>query len=282
MCPLCGPAPGVRVRFDFRPFRVVACNNCSLNFLSPRLTEASMLNLYQDQNYFKSAVPGQGYGEYLDVRQNWHKSFARRLRQIQQYRPVGRVLDVGCGPGFFLGAAANMGYDVWGLDPSAYIVGVAQEKFGARVRQGTIHTVGFELHSFDVIVAFDTFEHIYDPTRFLDAARELLKPRGVLAITTPDPTSVLARVFGRRWVSFKIPEHIFYWSRSTLARAMEDRFAILEMTGAGQYATLSFLARRLFGLGTTVSGPIKLVLDALNRFSVYTNNGSLTVIAMKI
>jgi SAM-dependent methyltransferase len=282
VCPLCGSEPGVRVRFDFNPFRVVACNHCSLNFLSPRLTEPSMLKLYQEQNYFKSAVPGQGYDEYLDAHQNWHKSFARRLRQIQKYRPVGRVLDVGCGPGFVMEAAANQGYDVWGLDPSAYIVGVARERFGARVRQGTIDTADFEPQSFDVIVAFDTFEHIYDPIKFLGAARELLKPRGVLAITTPDPTSLLARVFGRRWVSFKIPEHIFYWSRPTMRRAMEDRFAILEMTSAGQYATLSFLARRLFGLGHSVSGPIKLALDALNRFSVYTNNGSLTVIAMKI
>jgi SAM-dependent methyltransferase len=261
---------------------VAACQKCSLNFLSPRLTETSLMKLYQGQNYFKSAVPGQGYDEYLDARELWHQSFARRLRQIKKYRPVGRLLDVGCGPGFLLEAAAQTGYDVWGVDPSAYIVSVAQEKFGARVRHGTIETVDLEPASFDVVVAFDTFEHVYDPLKFLDRARALLKPRGVLAITTPDPTSVLARVFGRRWVSFKIPEHVFYWSRRTMARAMDDRFSILEMTGAGQYATLSFLARRLFGLGLTVSGPVKLMLDALTRFSVYTHNGSLTALAMKI
>jgi SAM-dependent methyltransferase len=282
VCPLCGPGPGARLRFHFAPFRVAACNHCGLNFLSPRLNERAMLRLYQDQNYFRSAVPGQGYDEYLDVRENWLKSFARRLRQIQKYRPVGRVLDVGCGPGFFMEAAAHMGYDVWGVDPSDYIVRVARERFGARVQHGTIHTADFEPQSFDVVVAFDTFEHVYDPLKFLDQARTLLKPRGVLAITTPDPTSVLARVFRRRWVSFKIPEHIFYWSREPMKRALADRFSILEMTSAGQYATLSFLARRLFGLGASVSGPVKLLLDALTRFSVYTNNGSLTVIAMKL
>ncbi len=282
MCPLCGPEPGTRVRFNFDPFQVVACNCCSLNFLSPRLTQARMLKLYQEQNYFKLVVPGQGYDEYLDARENWLKSYALRLHQIQKYRPVGRMLQVGCGPGFCMEAAALAGYDVWGLDPSPFVVSVAQEKFGARVRPGTIHTVDFEESSFDVIVAFDSFEHDYDPLSFLDAARDLLKPRGVLAITTPDPTSVLARMFGRRWVSFKIPEHVFYWSRRPLERALEDRFLILEMTGAGQYATLSFLARRLFGLGPTVSGPIKLMLDALTRFSIYTHNGSLTVMAMKI
>lgn len=282
VCPLCGPEPGVRERFDFNPFKVVTCNRCTLNFLSPRLTEASMLRLYRDQNYFKSAVPKQGYGEALDVRELWHKSFARRLRQIQKYRPVGRVLDAGCGPGFFMEAAAHMGYDVWGIEPSEYMLGVAREKFGARVRHGALETAEFEPHSFDVIVAFDAFEHAYDPLGFLDAARDLLKTRGVLAITTPDPTSLLARVFGRRWVSFKTPEHVFYWSPRTIARVLEDRFLILEISSAGQYATLSFLARRLFGLKRNVSGPVRLALDALTRFSVYTPNGSLTVMAMKV
>jgi SAM-dependent methyltransferase len=282
VCPLCGPEPGTHVRFDFSPFRVVACNRCTLNFLSPRLTLTRMLKLYQEENYFKSAVPGQGYAEYLDARQNWLKSYARRLRQIQKYRPMGRMLQVGCGPGFGMEAAALAGYDVWGIDPSPFVVSVARGKFGARVQPGTIHTVDFEKSSFDVIVAFDAFEHDYDPLTFLDTACALLKPRGVLGITTPDPTSVLARVLRRRWVSFKIPEHIFYWSRRPMERALEGRFLTLEMTGAGQYATLSFLARRLFQLGPTVSGPVKLMLDALTRVSLYTRNGSLTVIAMKI
>ncbi len=274
--------PGARVRYEFAPFRVVACNRCSLNFLSPRLAEPVMLRRYQDQDYFRSAVPGQGYDEYLEVRQNWNKTFARRLRQIRKYRPGGRVLDVGCGPGFFMEVAAEVGYDAWGIDASAYIAGVAREKFGDHVLQGTLETADLGPQSFDAIVAFDTFEHVYDPIGFLDAARARLEPGGVLAITTPDPTSVLARVSGRRWVSFKIPEHVFYWSRRTLARAMENRFRILETTRAGQYATLSFLARRLFALGPTAAGPVKGVLDALNRFSVYTDNGSLTVIGMKI
>jgi hypothetical protein len=94
-----------------------------------------------------------------------------------------------------------------------------------------------------------TFEHFYDPLGFLDTTRELLKPRGVLA-TTPDPTSMLARVFRRRWVSSKIPS-TSSTGRAAYGRALEDRFLILEMTSAGQYATLSFLARRLFGLGPT-------------------------------
>ncbi len=281
MCPLCSPSSPVHLRYEFDPFRVVECRQCRLMFLSPRLTQASILKLYQDEAYFKSSVAGQGYDEYLGVRENWLKTFALRLRDIRKYQPRGRVLDVGCGPGFFMEAAVDLGYDVWGVDASAYVVGVARKKFGSRVRVGTLESAGLEPESFDLLTAFDTFEHIYDPLRFLEAARGLLKPRGILTITTPDSTSWLARTSGKRWVSFKIPEHVYYWAPATIARAFQARFKILEVKRAGQYATLGFLFRRLFGLGPKAVGPVQPLLQFLSRISVYADNGSLTVVAAK-
>lgn len=281
VCPLCGPKPGVDVRFYFSPFRVVVCRKCTLMFLSPRLTEPSILKLYQGEEYFQSTVSGQGYDEYLDVVGNWHKTFSYRLGAIQKYKPEGRVLDVGCGPGFFMEVAAKLGYDVWGLDPSSYIVRVAREKFDSHVCKGTLENADFEEKNFDVITAFDTFEHIYGPLEFLDVARELLAPKGILVITTPNCRSLLARVSGRRWVSFKIPEHVLYWSPQNIREVMKGRFEILEISNAGQYTTLSFLARRLFGLGAGLRGLSKALLDALSRISIYADNGSMTVIAAR-
>lgn len=281
-CPLCESESEVDIRFEFKPFNVVKCRNCELMFLSPRLTEPSIFRLYQDMSYYQSSISGQGYDEYMDVRENWIKTFDRRLRIIQEFKPEGRILDVGCGPGFFMEVAERKGYDVWGLDPSNYIVTVAQEKFGTRVHEGTLETAVFDNQSFDIIVSFDTFEHIYDPLSFLNAARELLAPKGILVITTPNAKSLLARVSGRKWVSFKIPEHVFYWSHSTISNAMNGRFKVLRIKNAGQYATVSFLVRRLFGLKSEATGFLKTILGLLSRLSVYSDNGSITVIAEKI
>ncbi|RME86848.1 MAG: hypothetical protein D6770_10905, partial [Anaerolineae bacterium] len=81
-CPLCGPEAGQEVRYEFPPFAVVTCRACGLMFLSPRLTEEDILQLYQDQEYYDSSVAGRGYDEYLNVRRNWVKTFRRRLRRI--------------------------------------------------------------------------------------------------------------------------------------------------------------------------------------------------------
>jgi len=281
-CPLCGPGPGAETRQVMPPFRIVRCRQCTLTFVSPRLTEPAIMRLYQGAAYFGSTVAGQGYDEYMDLRPNWHRTFRRRLRQISPYQPRGRVLDVGCGPGFFLEVAAEAGYEVWGVDPSEFAIKLARERFGDRVQQGTLTDLASTAARFDVIVAFDTFEHIYRPLEFLDNIWSLLNPGGILAITTPDPTSTLARLSGRRWVSFKLPEHVFYWSEAPLRRALRGRFEMLSLTRAGQYATVGFLMRRLLGLGRSDSGPLGFVLQGLNRLNVYADNGSLTLVARRL
>ena len=280
-CPLCGPGVPQRRRHSFPPFAAVDCRGCGLLFLSPRLTERGVLELYQAADYYESGVAGRGYDEYLAVRENWLRTFAARLRAIARHKPSGRALDVGCGPGFFLDAAAAAGYEAWGLDPSAFAVDLARRTHGGRVREGVLESAPFPAGHFDLLTAFDAFEHVYDPLRFVAAAHALLAPGGVLAITTPDPTSLLARLSGRRWVSFKIPEHVYYWSPATIRRALEPRFEALELTSAGQYATAGFLLRRLLRLGAETPAPLRPLVDALNRVSLYANNGSLTVIARR-
>ena len=280
-CPICERDPEQTLRYDFAPYRAVSCSRCGLVFLSPRLTESAILKLYSDQEYYVSEVSGQGYDEYLEVQHNWVRTFSRRLNQIAKYQKPGKVLDIGCGPGFFLEAAQAKGYDAFGLDPSDYIVKVAGEKFGDHIQKDVIETADYPADHFDLVVAFDTFEHVYHPLEWLAATRRVLKTGGLLTITTPDPTSLLAKASGKNWVSFKLPEHVFYWSPATIRRVLTDGWEILEIKPAGQYASLSFLFRRLLRLSSNPRGILKWKLDLLKKFSIYSDNGSMTVIARK-
>jgi SAM-dependent methyltransferase len=288
-CPICGPDPAQDLCYDFAPYRVVSCSRCGLVFLSPRLTESAILKLYSDEEYYVSEVAGQGYDEYLEVQHNWVRTFTRRLQQIGKYqKPTSpersrrsKALDIGCGPGFFLEAAQARGYDAFGLDPSEYIVKAAGGKFGERIKLGVIESADYPADEFDLVVAFDTFEHVYHPLEWLSAVRRVLKPGGLLAITTPDPTSPLAKISGKKWVSFKLPEHVFYWSPATIRRVLAEGWEVLEIRPAGQYASLGFLLRRLFRLPSSPRGPVKSMLDLLGKVNIYSDNGSMTVIARK-
>lgn len=281
-CPLCSPETHTKLRVQFGVFRVMTCTGCGLDFLSPRLTERAILNLYSNESYYKSEVIGLGYDEYIEARPNWLKTFKRRLNEIMRYQAPGKLLDVGCGPGFFLEVAQSRGYEVYGIDPSEYIVQQARLRFGNRIRKGTLETIDYPTEEFDLVTAFDTFEHIYQPVEWLRIVHRILRPNGLLAITTPDSTSLLARLSGRRWVSYKIPEHVFYWSPAPMRRALGNDWQILTISHAGQYATLGFLFRRLFHLRPQSEGVLGWLIQRLNKFSVYADNGSMTVIARKI
>ena len=280
-CPICGPFASAVTRYEFTPYNVVECSSCGLNYLSPRMTQEAILELYKNEAYYNSNISGQGYDEYMEISENWVKTFTLRLKQIAPYKSAGKALDIGCGPGYFLTAAQKLGFDVHGLDPSDYIVEKAQKTWGDRVKLGLIESANYAPESFDLIVAFDTFEHIYDPKKFLHAIHGFLKPGGVLAITTPDPTSTLSKVSGRNWVSYKLPEHVFYWSPETIRRILADEFEVLKVRTAGQYATLGFLFRRVFRLGNEPGAFLSSVINFLNKFSIYSDNGSLTAIARK-
>lgn len=280
-CPICGTTAQAEIRYNFNPHNVVVCSSCGLNYLSPRLTQEAILKLYKDEAYYNSNISGQGYDEYLELSDNWIKTFTLRLKQVAPYKSSGKALDIGCGPGYFLTAAKNLGFDVYGLDPSDYIVSMAQKSWRDRVKLGLIETAKYPAETFDLVVAFDTFEHIYEPKGFLAAIHKVLKPNGVLAITTPDPTSMLAKISGKNWVSFKLPEHVFYWSPETIRKILEEKFEVLEIRPAGQYATLGFLFRRLFRIHNEPGKVVSAIIHFLNRFSVYSDNGSLTAIARK-
>ena len=280
-CPICGPSTQAVLRYAFDPYNVVACSNCGLNYLSPRLTQEAILKLYKDEAYYNSNISGQGYDEYMEISDNWVKTFTRRLKQVAPYKSSGKALDIGCGPGYFLTAAQKLGFDVYGLDPSDYIVAQAQKTWGDKVQLGLIESADYAPESFDLVVAFDTFEHIYDPKKFLSAIHKVLKPGGVLAITTPNPTSLLSKISGKNWVSYKLPEHVFYWSPETIRKILATDFDVLEVRTAGQYATLGFLFRRVFRLGNNPGAFLNGVIKFLNNFSIYADNGSLTAIARK-
>lgn len=103
-----------------------------------------------------------------------------------------RVLDAACGEGYGSRLLANWGAsEVVGVDISAEAIASAQQHFSSenvRFIQNDAETLPrhFEPNSFDLIVSFETIEHVQDPALFLRNIRDLLKPGGVVAISCPN------------------------------------------------------------------------------------------------
>jgi SAM-dependent methyltransferase len=98
-----------------------------------------------------------------------------------------RVLDIACGEGY--GAAALQKADavhVIGVDISESVCLHARNKYGLDARPGTAEQIPLPNDSVDVVVSFETIEHVPNPNRFLDECVRVLTAGGMLIISTPN------------------------------------------------------------------------------------------------
>lgn len=118
--------------------------------------------------------------------EHWHRyAFAGALAGDR------RVLDAACGEGYGSALLAQTAASVLGLDLSPLAVAHAQARYGARpnleFRQGDCTQLdALPDAAFDLIVSFETLEHVQEQERMLDGFARLLAPGGVLLVSTPD------------------------------------------------------------------------------------------------
>ncbi len=190
-----------------------------------------MLKLYADDAYFANDSGG-GYSDYAFQADCLRQTFRRLLCQLARRGLTGgRLLEVGCGYGYLLAEAKPYFSFRAGTDFSARAVEQARKQCDC-VMLGGIEAVE-KLPCFNVIIAVGVIEHIYDPPGFLDKLRTRLVPGGWLILATPDMGSYWRHLMGRRWASFKLPEHVTYFDRHSLTH-------LFERTGFGQVQRLGF------------------------------------------
>jgi SAM-dependent methyltransferase len=129
----------------------------------------------------------------------WHQArLAVVRRQLVRLRPVGAVLDVGCGPGQYVRALRDSGYDAFGCDPGDPPVDadLAGQVFGRTAADGL---PGGIRSAIDVVLLLDVLEHLQDPASILTSLARSL-PHARFAIVTvparPELWSALDRQAG--------------------------------------------------------------------------------------
>lgn len=178
------------------------------------------------------------------------RRMARRLLDLLGgYVPGGRMLQVGCGYGLLLDEARRRGYVVQGVDLSAEATRHARETLELPVREmaleDTVVDAAAQGEQYDAIVAVDILEHLEEPAVALSHLSALLAPGGALLITTPDPSSLAARITGKRWWGYE-PAHACLIPRGTLRKLIDAQGLVLaEDCKATQSFSLGYWLRCL-------------------------------------
>jgi glycosyltransferase involved in cell wall biosynthesis/SAM-dependent methyltransferase len=190
---------------------IVGCLECGTLQQPALLQQPDLAGLYREMRD----------DAYLEEESGRRHTAGRLLDLISAHIPTGGLLDVGCGHGLLLDEARKRGYQTVGLEMSAAAAGFAQDVLNLDVREQTIDELdGSE--RFDVITLIDVFEHLSNPVATIERCRDLLAPDGLLCIVTPNPSSITARLAGRRWWGL-VPAHTYLVPRRTLLELLTGR-----------------------------------------------------------
>ena len=224
-CPLCGQdrTDLYRVGRDRAygtpgHFELVRCRDCRLVYLNPRPAEDEIDDLYPPDYGSHQVVRSRlGRLQRIDV----GYGMSKRARFVERHLGTrGYALDVGCGTGEFLLELRARGWRVVGQEISDYAAQVAGEA-GLDVRTSRLDRCGFESQSFDLVTLWDVVEHLHDPLSVLREIRRILKPSGLLVLSTPDIDSPDSRIFAGWWHGLEIPRHLVLFGPETIAQALE-------------------------------------------------------------
>mgnify|MGYP000874339930 CR=1 FL=1 len=221
LCPRCG-ADDARFRYRLDVSSIVSCRACGLCYVEPRVSSVDLQRKLQqwaeqdvvDDERLRSAFePGalEYYARFLA----WMTRYARG--------PGRRLLDIGCSTGAFLSVARKAGWQAQGVEIGRASATYARDVLGLDVQHGTLYEVDAPPASCDGVAMIEVIEHLEHPRLALDCVRRLLKPDGVLLVTTPNFDSLYRRLFGSRWWVINCEdEHIVLFNLATLVGMLDD------------------------------------------------------------
>ncbi|WP_039948657.1 class I SAM-dependent methyltransferase [Leptospira fainei] len=248
-CYLCGDEKHV-ILFIEKGIPIVRCSNCGHVF-----------STYKQDEHYESY-----WGEEIGYDLGWwdlaHREIYKDFINKYLFPAQGRILDVGCGLGFFIKAvnANRSGWETVGYDISEKAIEYAKNRNNLKdVHSGIVQLSNLPEASFDIITLWDVIEHIPKPQSLIQYLYKLLKPNGFLFLQTPNFPVQLFKAelkvlfFGMQPDNhyLEVKDHINNYSERTLKLlANQCRFSSIEFTMLKPIASIS-------GLTSKMGAPLK-------------------------
>jgi len=207
-CPLCN-AELFSFLKSYRHEDLVKCRNCSLVFTLKIPSADELKSHYEEysRNDYLSPITVKRYKELL--------------AKFATFRENGRILDIGCGIGYFLEEAKKKGWLVHGTEFTSGAVKICEDK-GIKMYQGKLDDIDFGELNLDIITSFEVIEHLNNPQKHIQKISELLRKGGLLYITTPNFNSLNSRILKDKWNVIAYPEHLCYYNQKSLNELLKN------------------------------------------------------------
>jgi len=218
--------------YDFQEWgRYVECRNCHLVYMNP------LENISKTNEYYRKARSTHA----PIVRDSYLRTAQSQLRLVQRHAGGTNLLDIGCAQGFFLFSASKAGYTAEGVEVSQDAAEYARREFGLNVEAEPFEEVAFGEAHFDVVTLWQVLEHVPHPLTMLKEVRRILRPGGLVVVSTPNIGGIPAKVLKKKWWDIK-RLHINQFATSTLTNVLRNAgFRNISLVSFRGFVSLSIL-----------------------------------------
>jgi 2-polyprenyl-3-methyl-5-hydroxy-6-metoxy-1,4-benzoquinol methylase len=267
-CDLCGaPNPERLLESHHLDGPLVRCRNCGLVYVGARrsdFTFAAGADEERSQELAAKVATLELVDHQIEDAERPLRIRAdeeRLQRLLRHVETRNSLLDVGAATGTFLTVARDAFPNAVGIEPDPITSAQARDA-GLNVLTGTLADI--EQSGFDAITMLHVIEHLDSPHRAVRRVADLLRPGGAVLIETPTVDNLWFRLAPRRWRQL-IPDHYFFFSRTTLERLLREcGLEPIEHQTVGRRVSARFAVDRLRRAGLPGSTTLQRTLTTLH------------------
>jgi SAM-dependent methyltransferase len=231
-CPLCQSARLAPHDRDYLGRTVDCCRQCGLQFMNPQYSQ-NYLSWYYSQYYAQSVDEGRLVAGDPKSQTRQVAAKTERLRLLQDYVAPGRLLCIGCGDGLELRLARDAGWQPEGFDVDDTYMEQLSRQLDMPLYGGDLVSLNLPSGTYDAVFMDQVLEHPKQPRIYLQEARRLLRPGGILLVACPNLGSLANRwktTLGRWGLKsrpgrhYDMFHHLFFYRPQVLKRLLQQEY----------------------------------------------------------
>jgi len=216
-CPICN-SKAVTPHCTKHNSQYLKCNHCQHCFLATKKSSSEYSTFYESRTSHHAS----------QTKINWDYSnnkyryvYLPLLSTLSRFIKSGRLVDVGCSNGAFVKGATKYGWHATGVELEKASAELATSN-DINVINTDLIDANFSSNSIDCITMWQLIEHIEDFEPLLNEIYRILKPGGILAVSTPNIQSIAWKILGQKWRAVDPKVHLHLFSVDSLARLFQS------------------------------------------------------------
>ncbi|MCQ2238004.1 MAG: class I SAM-dependent methyltransferase [Bacteroidaceae bacterium] len=210
-------------------FHILKCSKCGFKMTQDVPVEAEIGRYYESPDYISHTNTRSGI---MNRVYHWVRSYMlkKKAKLVEEacHMKKGRILDIGCGTGYFAHTMQQRDWDVEAIEKSADARAFAWQHFNLNVLDES-HMNSFNDRSFNAITMWHVMEHIEDLPALWSLLKRQLQDQGRLIVAVPNCSSADAAVYNSMWAAYDVPRHLWHFTPDTMQQmASQNGFVLCE------------------------------------------------------